>query len=93
MSIQVSINPEGEKYENFPGGEEQWYTGVIGHVLALVIKLPDGQIELIRDIAVNADSFEDNSIAEATVKTIEAKFNEAFPDPNKPPETKIWVPA
>lgn len=66
---------------------------VIGHVLALVVKGEDGSITLERDIAVNADSAEDNQLAEATVKAIEAKLNEAFPDPNKQEQPKIWVPA
>jgi hypothetical protein len=69
------------------------YKGVIGHVLALVVKGEDGSISLERDIAVNADSAEDNQLAEATVKAIEAKLNEAFPDPNKQEPPKIWVPA
>lgn len=72
---------------------EVMYKGVIGHVLALVVKGEDGSITLERDIAVNADSAEDNQLAEATVKAIEAKLNEAFPDPNKQDPPKIWVPA
>jgi hypothetical protein len=70
----------------------KYYDGVIGHVLALVVKGEDGSITLERDIAVNADSAEDNQLAEATVKEIEAKLNEAFPDPNKEPEPKLWLP-
>jgi hypothetical protein len=66
--------------------------GVIGHVLALVVKNEDGGITLERDISVNADNAEDNQLTESVVKTIEAKLNEAFPDPNKEPEPKIWVP-
>jgi hypothetical protein len=59
----------------------------------LVVKGEDGSITLERDIAVNADNAEDNQLAEATVKAIEVKLNEAFPDPNKPEQPKIWVPA
>ena len=65
---------------------------VIGRVLALVVKHPDGGITLERDIAVNADNADDNELAEATVKAIEAKLNEAFPDPNKPEPAKLWTP-
>ena len=65
---------------------------VIGRVLALVVKHPDGGITLERDIAVNADNADDNELAEATVKAIEAKLNEAFPDPNQPQPSKLWVP-
>lgn len=70
------------------------FENVIGYVLACVVRQPDGEISLEREIAVHADSFEDNQLAEATVKTIEAKLNEAFPDPNKQDDQpKIWVPA
>ena len=70
------------------------YGQVIGHVIAAVTKHDDGSITLERDIAVNADNAKDNQLSEATVKTIEAKLNEEFPDPNKQPEQpKIWVPA
>ena len=74
-------------------GNTFWYS-VIGHVIAVVVKNPEtGEISLERDIAVNADSFDDNELAEATVKTIERKLNEAFPDPNqKVPESKLWIP-
>jgi hypothetical protein len=65
---------------------------VIGHVLALVVKHPDGAITLERDIAVSADNAEDNELAESVVKAIEEKLNEAFPDPNKPEPSKLWVP-
>ena len=65
---------------------------VIGHVLALVVRGEDGSITLERDIAVNADDVEENELAESVVKTIEAKLNEAFPDPNKPQPSKLWVP-
>jgi hypothetical protein len=68
------------------------WDGVVGHVIALVVKGKDGSITLERDIAVNADNAEDNELAELVVKAIEAKLNEAFPDPNKPEPSKIWVP-
>ena len=69
------------------------WEGVIGHVLALVVRGADGSITLERDIAVSADNAEDNELAESVVRTIEAKLNEAFPDPNKPEPSKIWVPS
>ena len=74
-------------------GNTFWYN-VIGHVIAVVVKDPEtGAITLERDIAVNADSFDDNELAEATVKEIERKLNEAFPDPNRQePTAKLWVP-
>ena len=69
------------------------FENVIGYVIAAVVKEPDGAISLEREIAVHADSFEDNQLAESVVKTIEAKLNEAFPDPNKRPEQPlIWTP-
>jgi hypothetical protein len=67
---------------------------VIGYVLAAVVKKGDtGEITLERVISVSADSFEDNELSESVVKTIERKLNEAFPDPNKPEPSKLWVPA
>lgn len=65
---------------------------VIGYVIAAVVKHEDGGITLERDIAVNADNPEDNELAESVVKTIEAKLNEAFPDPNRPQPSKLWIP-
>lgn len=65
---------------------------VIGRVLALVVKGNDGSVTLERDIAVSADNAEDNELAESVVKAIEEKLNEAFPDPNKPEPSKLWVP-
>jgi hypothetical protein len=92
MSVKILI----EGYTDHPlvMSDISAWNNVIGHVIAVVIKNPEtGEISLERDIAVNADSFEDNELAEATVKTIERKLNEAFPDPNKQePETKLWVP-
>ena len=85
MSVNVIVERDIDDHIAF-------YKGVIGHVLALVVRGEDGSISLERDIAVNADSFEDNQLAEATVKTIEAKLNEAFPDPNKE-EPRLWVPS
>lgn len=66
--------------------------GVIGHVIAAVVKNDDGSITLERDIAVNVDSFEDNELVEHVIKDIEAALNSVFPDPNKPQPSKIWVP-
>ena len=68
------------------------FEGVVGHVLALVVKGVDGSITLERNIAVNADNAEDNDLAESVVKTIERKWNEVFPDPNKPEPSRLWVP-
>jgi hypothetical protein len=68
------------------------FENVIGYVLAAVVRQPDGEISLEREMAVHADNFEDNQLAESVVKTIEAKLNEAFPDPNKPEPSKLWVP-
>ena len=84
--VEVRIAPEDESKTIFSS------PNVIGHVIALVVKQEDGGITLERDIAVNADNFEDNQLAEQVVKDIEAKLNEAFPDPNKPEPSKIWVP-
>ena len=85
MSVNVIVERDIDDHIAF-------YDGVIGHVIALVIKGEDGGITLERDIAVNADNFEDNQLAEQVVKDIEAKLNEAFPDPNKPEPSKIWMP-
>jgi len=73
-------------------GDTFWYN-VIGHVIAVVVKdVETGEISLERDISVHADNAEDNQLVEDVVKTIEAKLNEAFPDPNKPEPSKLWVP-
>ena len=87
MSNHVTIIVKNEE-----SGYLNPFNNVIGHVLALVVKGEDGAITLERDIAVNADNAEDNELAESVVKTIEAKLNEAFPDPNKPEPSKLWVP-
>lgn len=84
--VEVRIAPEDESKTIFSS------PNVIGHVIALVVKQEDGGITLERDIAVNADNFEDNQLAEQVVKDIGAKLNEAFPDPNKPEPSKIWMP-
>lgn len=89
MAIQVAVSSNAGVVGH--PGSHIW-SGVIGHVLALVVRDEDGRISLERDIAVNADNFEDNQLAEETVKRIEAKLNEAFPDPNKPEPSKLWVP-
>lgn len=88
MSVIVAVK-SGLHWED---DELSYYKGVIGHVLALVVKADDGSITLERDIAVNADNFDDNQLAESVVKKIEAKLNEEFPDPNKPEPSKLWVP-
>ena len=86
MSVAVSVL---RAKEDPIGGFES----VIGYVIACVVKNPaDGGITLEREVAVHADSFDDNQLAEETVKRIEAKLNEAFPDPNKPEPSKLWVP-
>lgn len=69
------------------------FENVIGYVIAAVVKQEDGGITLERAIAVHADSSEDNELAESVIKTIERKLAEAFPDPNKPEPSKLWVPA
>jgi len=69
------------------------FENVIGYVIAAVVKQADGEITLERAIAVHADNATDNELAESVIKTIERKLNEAFPDPNKQEEPKIWVPA
>jgi hypothetical protein len=85
MSVAVSVL-RGQ--EDPIGGFEN----VIGYVIACVVRQSDGEISLEREIAVHADSPEDNQLAESVVKTIESKLNEAFPDPNKPEPSKLWVP-
>ena len=92
MSVYVEVFVEGTEDIEYPGDSEFLQQHVIGRVLALVVKGEDGSITLERDIAVSADNAEDNELAEATVKTIEEKLNEAFPDPNKPEPSKLWVP-
>ena len=86
MSVAVSVL----KAQDEPVGG---FENVIGYVIACVVRQPDGEISLEREIAVHADSGDDNALAESVVKTIEAKLNEAFPDPNQPEPSKIWVPA
>ena len=87
MSVAVSVL---RAQEDPVGGFEN----VIGYVIAAVVKhSEDGSVTLERDIAVCADSAEDNELAESVVKTIEAKLNEAFPDPNNPEPSKLWVPS
>ena len=86
MSVAVAVL---QAQEDPIGGFEN----VIGYVLAAVVKNPDsGEITLEREIRTCADSADDNSLSESVVKTIEAKLNEAFPDPNKPEPSKLWVP-
>ncbi len=100
MSVSIKIfreqDSDGKEYGEpafRQSGLVSELNSAIGYVVAAVIKHNDGAISLERDIAVNADSFDDNELAEATVKTIERKLNEAFPDPNqKVPESKLWIP-
>jgi len=89
MSVCVEVRQDTEPYAEDYVFEQK---GVIGRVLALVVKGADGSITLERDIAVSADNAEDNELAESVVKTIEAKLNAVFPDPNKTEPSKIWVP-
>lgn len=95
MSVWIEVHKEnestGDPYDdNRTLVHEQ--ENVIGYVIASVVRQPSGEISLERDIAVYADNAEDNQLAESVVKTIEAKLNEAFPDPNKPEPSKLWVP-
>ena len=100
MSVRIKIlheqDSEGKEYGELAFHDSRLiseYANVIGHVVAVVVLDPEtSEISLERDIAVNADSFEDNQLAESVVKTIEGKLNEAFPDPNKPEPSKLWVP-
>lgn len=96
MSVCVEVNngnyePTGDPYDDYRTLVYE-QENVIGRVLALVVRGADGSITLERDIAVSADNAADNELAESVVKAIEAKLNEAFPDPNKPEPSKIWVP-
>ena len=96
MSVCVEVNNENYEPTGDPYDDNRTLVfeqeNVIGRVLALVVKHPDGGITLERDIAVSADNADDNELAEAVVKTIESKLNEAFSDPSKPEPPKIWVP-
>lgn len=92
MSVCVEVHNEDSSTR-----EKYWGTlfsqpSVVGRVLALVVRGADGSITLERDIAVSADDAADNDLAESVVKAIEAKLNEAFPDPNQPQASKLWVP-
>lgn len=101
MSVQIKVlheqDAEGKEYGDraFTDGRVvAQFEGVIGYVLAAVVKdFESGEIALKREIAVYADNAEDNQLSEETVKKIEAKLNEAFPDPNKPEPSKLWVPS
>lgn len=91
MSVTIEIFPKD--YGKQDSYEHPVYENIIGHVIAMVIKGEDGSVTLERLVAVNADTAEDNELAESVVKTIERKLNEAFPDPNQQvPEPKLWVP-
>lgn len=87
MSIHIHTRSERQQ------AEQNGFTDVIGYVLAAVVKnREDGSVTLERDISVHADNFEDNQLAEQVVKDLQAKFEEIFPDPNKPQPSKLWVP-
>lgn len=93
MSRRILI--EDPKAWGYQDGTVSRYDNVIGHVLVMVVKQEDGSVTLEREIAVNADSFEDNQLAEATVKEIEGKFNEFLPKPEfvvYDENPKIWIP-
>jgi len=95
MAVRVEVHKEAEETgDPYDSNRTLVFEqeNVIGRVLALVVKGDDGSISLERDLSVNADNFDDNQLAEATVKTLEAKLNESFPNPNKQEEPKIWVP-
>lgn len=86
MAVNVIVERDIDEHIAF-------HKGVIGYVIAAVVKQDDGGITLEREVAVHADNVEDNDLAESVVKTIERKLNEAFPDPNQPEPSKLWVPA
>jgi hypothetical protein len=92
MSVHIDVHKEEPPDDDYYGNGVLFLENVVGYVIAAVVKQKDGGITLERDVAVYADNFEDNQLAEATVKEIEAKLNEAFPDPNKPEPSKLWVP-
>jgi len=92
MAVWVDVYKDEEPDDDYYGNCVFSQENVIGRVLALVVRQSDGSVTLERDIAVSADNAEDNELAEATVKAIEEKLNEAFPDPNKPQTPKLWVP-
>lgn len=99
MSVQIKVlceqDSDGKEYGE-PAFREgrvvSEFSGVIGHVIAVVVRHPDNSITLERDLAVNADNSDDNDVAESVVKTIERKLNEAFPDPKQPEPGRLWVP-
>lgn len=92
MALRIDVYRKELPDDIFLGNEILFLENVIGYVIAAVIRHENGSISLERDIAVNADNFEDNQLAESVVKKIEAKLNEEFPDPNKPEPSKLWVP-
>ena len=101
MSVTVQViqeqDSEGKEYGEILHGDGRITTsiyGVIGHVIAAVVRQKDGSITLERSIAVSADNIDDNDLAESVVRRIERKLNEEFPDPTQQatPEPKLWVP-
>lgn len=92
MSVFIEIHDEQKANVDISESCLSCTENVIGYVIAAVVKHDDGKITLEREISVNTDDVIDNQLAESVVKTIEAKLNEAFPDPNKPEPSKLWVP-
>jgi hypothetical protein len=92
MSVFIEIHDEQKADEDIDTSCVSCTENVIGYVIAAVVKHDDGKITLEREISVNTDDVIDNQLAESVVKKIEAKLNEAFPDPYKPEPSKLWVP-
>lgn len=100
MSVKIRIlheqDSEGREYgeQAFHDGRlVSEFAGVIGRVLAVVVRHHDGSITLEREVVVSADNAENNEVAESVIKTIERKLNEAFPDPNEHQSpANLWVP-
>lgn len=86
MSARIQITHEIGR------GQQTVYDSVIGYVVAAVVKNIDSSISLEREIVVEANTAEDNELAEQVVKDIETALNSVFPDPNKPEPSKLWMP-
>jgi hypothetical protein len=69
-----------------------FYPEVVGHILVAVQKHEDGSLTIERDIQVNANNVEDNAVVEDFIKKVQAKLDEALPEPEVVPEAKLWVP-
>jgi len=97
MSVHIKIlheqDADGKEY-----GEPAFHDAriisetrnVVGYSLVLVIKKPDGGLDVERVFAVNADSVEDDAVVTDFIKTVEAKIGEIFEPVSEP--SKIWVP-